>query len=136
MTFYYLRITSGHSIKNWWLIFCLLFAKRYPGAAYLKICVSGNRNTRNNNGDKESPWKIPRPMLISLRFSSSLVNSTHHGFILPAKSLRIFSFILTISKKNLLSTSEAPYHRASYSLSMPLIEFASSFWRLSESCYQ
>ena len=66
------------------------------------ICVSGNRHTANNNGDKELPWKFPRLMLTSPRFSSPLVNSTCHDFILSAKSFQIFSFIRTVSKQSII----------------------------------
>ena len=112
------------SIKSRWLIFCLLLAKWHPGAASLKICVSGNRHTTNNNGDKESPWKIPHLMLTSPRFSSPLINSTHHDFILSEKSLWIFSFIPTVSKQSIIHEWGIGFLMVCF---MPLIDLASSF---------
>ena len=113
-------------IKIRWVTFCLLLAKWYPGAASLKICVSGSRYKTNNNGDKESPWTISHLMLTSPDFPLHLsVLLSMISYFLPKvfKSLHLF----LLFPKNLLSASEVPYHRPSYNLSMPLIDFISSF---------
>ena len=108
------------SIKSRWLFFCLLLANDILVQHLLRF-VKVVTHTTVNNGDNGSPWKTHGLMLTSPRFSSPLVNSTCHDFI-PSVNLFIYS-----SCFEKVSTSKAPYHRPSYSLSMPLIDFRSSF---------